>query len=152
MDPRIHPAEDIVRLYLQRWKIETDIRTLKAVHGLEHLTTKSPQVVIREMYSAILAFNCSRALMAQSGTPVYSLSHQRCTTMLLDMAGTMSQASALTLLFLFRHLLRLMSQAKLEQYDRPPEPRAIVKNCRRFPYLGKISRSEWRKQNLAIPA
>lgn len=152
LDPRLHPIEDIVRLYLQRWNIEVDIRTLKTVHGLEHLTAKSPQIIIREMYSAILAFNCSRALMAQSGAPVYSLSHQRCTTLLLDMACQMSQASTTMLPSLFRHLLRRMAEVKLDQNDRPPEPRVIVRNRRRFPYLTKISRSEWRKQNHAIPA
>jgi hypothetical protein len=151
LDPRLHPAEAIVELYLQRWNIEVDIRTLKAVHGLEHLTAKSPQIIIREMYSAILAFNCTRALMAQSGAPLYSLSHQRCTTRLLDMACQMSQASTPMLPSLFRHLLRLMAEAKLDQYDRPPEPRAIVRNRRRFPYMTKISRSEWRSKN-AIPA
>lgn len=151
LDPRLHPADTMVELYVQRWNIELDIRALKAIHGLEHLTAKSPQIIVREMYSAILAFNCTRALMVQSGAPLYSLSHQRCTTLLLDMACRMSQASTLVLPSLFRHLLRLMAQAKLDDYDRPPEPRAIVRNCRRFPYLA-ISRTKWRKQNHAIPA
>ena len=152
LDPRLHPAEVIVELYLQRWNIELDIRTLKAVHGLEHLTAKSPKIIVREMYSSILAFNCARALMVENGAPVYSLSHQRCTTLLIDMACQMSQAPASVLLSLFRHLLRLMAQAKLDQNDRPPGPRAIVQNRRRFPYLAKKSRSEWRKQYYAVPA
>lgn len=152
LDPRLHPIEDLIQLYLQRWNIEGDIRSLKVVHGLDHLTAKSPQVIVREMYSAILAFNCTRALMVQSGAPVYSLSHLRCTKLLLDKACQMSQAAAIILPMLFKHLLRLMSQATLDQHDRPPEPRATVQNRRRFPYLKKTSRSEWRKQYNAIPA
>jgi hypothetical protein len=149
LDPRLYPADELVQLYLRRWQIELDIRTLKADHGLGRLTTKTPQIVIREMYSALLAFNVTRALMAQSGRNPRQLSHSRAQALIYDYAHKMSAAPAWKLPVLFRALLLTISEATLSPQERGPEPRCIICSPRRFPLL-KGTRQNWRDKQLRV--
>ena len=64
-------AQEIVQRYPLRWNIETDLRSLKKVVGLEVLRAKTPDVVAKEIILAVAAFNIARTLMglaaAQAG-------------------------------------------------------------------------------------
>jgi putative transposase len=57
-------AESIVDRYPLRWNIETDLRSLKRVVGLEVLRAKTPDVLAKEILLAVAAFNIVRTLMA----------------------------------------------------------------------------------------
>lgn len=52
----------IVSLYGKRWSIETDLRTLKGTLQMEDLTCKTPDMVAKEIYLAIAAYNLVRAV------------------------------------------------------------------------------------------
>lgn len=143
LDPRQYPAEDIVKLYLRRWSIELDLRALKTQHGLSNLTCKSPETVLREIYSCCLAFNCVRASMAQTGNPVHRLSHKTATEILCSTDTEMTYVSARLRAALVRCMLEQIGAAILPIQIRGPEPRSIVHNLRRFPYL-KCTRKQWR--------
>lgn len=58
--------EELNELYVQRWHIELDLRTLKSVMGMETLRCKSPQMVEKEVGAFFLAYNLIRAAMAQA--------------------------------------------------------------------------------------
>lgn len=146
LDPVQYPAHELLELYQQRWDIESDIRTLKLQHGLNTLTTKTPQVVCREMYSAVLAYNVVRTLMAEAGGVTRRLSHHRSREMILNVSLQMVNAQPLQLLELFRTLLVSIRTAVAPKQNRPAEPRAILTRHRSFPYL-KISRKAWRSRH-----
>lgn len=143
LDHRAYPAADLVALYLRRWSIELDIRALKAQHGLDRPTCKSPATVEREIYSACLAFNCVRALMAQTGQPAHRLSHATTVKILVQTDAKMTFASRAMRAALVRVMLELIGAAVLPRQIRPPEPRAVVRSARRFPYL-KCTRTQWK--------
>jgi hypothetical protein len=143
LDPRLYPAEDIVRLYLRRWAIELDVRALKTQHGLSNLTCKSPETVLREIYSCCLAFNCVRATMAQTGHSAHRLSHKTATEILCRTDVEMTYASAPLRAALLRCMLEQIGAAILPIPTRGPEPRALVHTIRRFPYL-KCTRRQWK--------
>jgi hypothetical protein len=143
LDHREYPAEDIVALYLRRWCIELDIRTLKLQHGLAKPTCKSPETVEREIYSACLAFNCVRATMAETGHQVHRLSHATAVQLLARSDAKMTFASRAMRAALVRAMLELIGAAVLPHQLRPPAPRAVVHSARRFPYL-KCTRKQWR--------
>ena len=94
LDAKEFPANDLVQQYLQRWDIELDIRTLKHQHGLEILSGLTPQVACREMYAAILAYNCVRALMAQASATPRRLSHHRSNCCISPLKWSAQQRSA----------------------------------------------------------
>jgi len=143
LDHLKYPAQEIVAIYLRRWNIELDIRSLKLKHGLARLTCKSPQTVEREIYSACLAFNSVRATMAETGQPAHRLSHASTLELLRRTDDKMSFASRTMRAELVRTMLELVAAAVLPHQPRPPEPRAVVHSVRRFPYL-KCTRKQWR--------
>lgn len=55
--------EEILNLYSRRWEIETDLRYLKVPLRLDELRTKSPEMVEKELISAVIAYNLVRAVM-----------------------------------------------------------------------------------------
>jgi hypothetical protein len=59
-----YPSGDIIALYASRWDIETGFRELKKIMKLEHLRTNSVQMVKKEIYSHIIAYNILKKINA----------------------------------------------------------------------------------------
>jgi len=58
--------DDIAELYYKRWHVELDIATLKITLGLDVLRCKSPEMVHKEIWVALLAHNLIRQSMLQA--------------------------------------------------------------------------------------
>ena len=56
-------AAEIVAIYGLRWNVETDLRSLKRTVGLHQLSSKSVDMVEKELLLAIAAYNLVRAVM-----------------------------------------------------------------------------------------
>jgi putative transposase len=63
-DPVAYPMEDIAALYGYRWNAELDIRQIKQTLGLDHLRCKTPDMVQRELWTTLLAYNLIRKVIA----------------------------------------------------------------------------------------
>jgi hypothetical protein len=57
------PASELVELYGKRWRIETDLRSLKRTVHLQHVTARQPSMMEKEILTAIAAYNLVRAIM-----------------------------------------------------------------------------------------
>jgi hypothetical protein len=57
------PAEEILEIYGLRWNVETDLRSLKRTVGLQQISSKSMEMVEKELLLAIAAYNLVRAVM-----------------------------------------------------------------------------------------
>ena len=57
------PIQEVVELYGERWKIETDLRSLKRTVRLHHLTAKSEGTLAKELIIAVCAYNLVRAVI-----------------------------------------------------------------------------------------
>jgi len=57
------PVEEVLGIYKLRWNVETDLRSLKRTVGLHQLTSKSVDMVEKELLLAIAAYNLVRAVM-----------------------------------------------------------------------------------------
>ena len=57
------PVEEILGIYQLRWRVETDLRSLKRTVGLHQLSSKSPDMVEKELLLAVAAYNLVRAVM-----------------------------------------------------------------------------------------
>jgi len=64
IDPVAFPKEDIAELYGYRWNAELDIRDIKQTLDLDHLRCKTPEMVRRELWVTLLAYNLIRKLIA----------------------------------------------------------------------------------------
>jgi putative transposase len=57
------PPEEIFKLYEHRWRIETDLRTLKITLRMDELTCTTPPMVAKELNVSLLAYNLVRAVI-----------------------------------------------------------------------------------------
>lgn len=57
------PVEEILGIYQLRWNVETDLRSLKRTVGLHQLSSKSLDMVEKELLLAVAAYNLVRAVM-----------------------------------------------------------------------------------------
>lgn len=61
---------DLTDLYRARWNNELDLRSLKQTMQMEVLRCKTPELVRKEIWSHLLAYNLIRTIMAQAATKV----------------------------------------------------------------------------------
>lgn len=61
-----YTIEDIAVLFRQRWQVEIDIRSLKTHMKMEHLRCMSPEMVRKEIYCHMLAYNLVRRSIVES--------------------------------------------------------------------------------------
>lgn len=57
---------DLVQLYRARWNAELDLRSLKQTLQMNMLRCKTPDLVRKELWTHILAYNLVRTIMAQA--------------------------------------------------------------------------------------
>jgi putative transposase len=150
-DTQAYPPERLLELYGWRWRVELNFRTVKSTMQMDQSEAKSADMVCKEFYAGLMAYNLVCALMAAaaqaSGCHPLELSFTKVQGLL---------ASALTELFLtcmsgparqgrLQWLLAEAAAARLprRRKPRPNEPRAQYHKPQVFPPL-KTSRQEAR--------
>lgn len=141
IDPVAYPREDIAELYGYRWNAELDIRDIKQTLNLDHLRCKSPDMVRRELWVTLLAYNLVRKLIATAAA-VHGKQPRR-------LGFTLACQTVLSSWMLLatgvcrneRQLWRpaLKRIAANEVADRPGriEPRVIKRRRHRYPLMQK---------------
>jgi hypothetical protein len=66
LDPRQASKEALASLYRARWNAELDLRSLKSTMQMGELRGKTPDMVRKEVWAHVLAYNLVRAVMAQA--------------------------------------------------------------------------------------
>ena len=65
-DADAYTPDDLAELYHQRWLAELDIRAIKITLGMDVLRCKTPEMVRREIWACLLAYNLIRQTMLQA--------------------------------------------------------------------------------------
>jgi putative transposase len=60
------PVQEVVDLYGCRWRIETDLRSLKQTVRLQRISAQSADMMEKELLVAVMAYNLVRAIMFQA--------------------------------------------------------------------------------------
>ena len=66
LDAAVDTKEDLADLFLQRWNIELDLRSIKVVLQMDVLRCKTPEMVKKEIWMHLLAYNLIRGVIAQA--------------------------------------------------------------------------------------
>ena len=61
-----YPQEDLAELYRRRWLAELDIRAIKITLGMDVLRCLSPEMVRKEVWTCLLAYNLIRQTMLEA--------------------------------------------------------------------------------------
>ena len=146
LDPRKTRKRDLSDLYMQRWHVELDFRNIKTTLGVDVLKCLTPQMVEKELWVNLLAYNLIRLLMAQaaveSGLKPRELSFKHTVqiwtqwTLLNSGRGKDWQRDI---------LFKLIAQVRVGQRPGRLEPRARKRRPKSYPWL-KVSRNLARQQ------
>ena len=66
LDPKEMTKDDLANLYRARWNNELDLRSIKTTMQMDVLRCKTPELVHKEIWTHILAYNLIRTIMAQT--------------------------------------------------------------------------------------
>jgi hypothetical protein len=66
LDPEQATREELAELYRARWHAELDLRSLKSAMRRAELRGKTPEMVRKEVWAHVLAYNLIRTVMAQA--------------------------------------------------------------------------------------
>jgi hypothetical protein len=66
LDGQEYTQEELAELYRRRWLAELYIRTIKITLGMDVLRCRTPEMVRREMWTCLLAYNLVRRTMLQA--------------------------------------------------------------------------------------
>jgi hypothetical protein len=150
LDHHIYTKELLAELYGFRWQVEIDLRHLKTTMQMEHLHSKTPEMVRKEFYVHLLAYNLIRATLWEAG-----IKHKAHPLRLSFKGAKQHVLSFLPVLAIIEHrdavyavMLIIISQEKL--LDRPfrVEPRMVRAKKRTFPRLTR-PRQEVRQKLIA---
>jgi len=152
LDPIAYTKEELAELFLKRWHVELDLRSIKVVMQMDVLRCKSPDMVEKEIWVHLLAYNIVRAFMATAAAKNGARPRQ------LSFKGTLQAVSA------FRDSLRMADRKEYARLwdamfvviayervgDRPGRVEPRCKKRRPKPYrMLTIPRDEARKRLLA---
>lgn len=140
-DAEMYTKEDIADLYGFRWNSELDLRSIKQSLNLAHVRCKSPEMVRKELWTTLLAYNLIRTTAAAAallhgkqprqisftGTCQYVLG----SWMLLS--GSQLEASEVAVQC--RLLLRLISECEVANRPGRIEPRVLKRRRHHYPLM-----------------
>ena len=67
LDPTLYPKEALADLYRRRWAAELYLRDLKTTMKMNFIDSKTPEMVRKQVWVHLLAYNLIRRLMWQAG-------------------------------------------------------------------------------------
>lgn len=142
LDARQASKGELAELYACRWHVELDIRNIKTTLGMELLRCLTPQMVQKELWVYLLAYNLIRLLMAQAaqhaGLHPRQLSFKH--TVQLWSVWTMTALRTEPIGF-----FRLIAQCTVGNRPGRIEPRALKRRPKPYPRL-KVPRGQARRQ------
>jgi len=139
----INPKEvsrgELRELYLQRWNVELDLRSIKSAMQMDVLRCKSPQMVAKEIAVYLLAYNLVRALMAKAaqgaGLLPRQLSFKGALHLINAFQEALRRAPRARLSIMQAHLLGAIASLKLPHRPSRIEPRAVKRRPKEYPRL-----------------
>ena len=68
LDAEEFSKDDLAQVYRARWNAELDLRSLKRTMQMDVLRCKTPELVRKEIWTHVLAYNLIRTIMAQAAS------------------------------------------------------------------------------------
>jgi DDE family transposase len=127
--PQQYSPRDLADLYRMRWHAELDLRSLKVTLGMDVLRCKAPDMVRKEVWAHLLAYNLIRTVMAQaadaSGCAPRQLSFTGALQTMTAFAERLYDADRSTIDDLHAALLTAVAAHVVGNRPNRHEPRAI---------------------------
>ena len=136
----------------QRWLVELDIRTLKVTLGMDVLRCKTPEMVEKEIWTCLLAYNLIRQTMLQAALTRKRSPRELSFTMAMQKIAaswaTLAVCDEETLVLLVSVHLKHLPGHRVGHRPNRVEPRAVKRRPKPHKLLNK-PRAEARAEALA---
>jgi hypothetical protein len=133
------PTEDILQLYHARWHAETDLRSIKTHMNMEILRCKTPELVRKEIWAHLLAYNLVRQVMAEAarahGVTPRQLSFTGALQTLNEYRTLLLTASPADLLQIVRQILNAIATHRVGNRPDRCEPRKVKRRPKGYSRL-----------------
>lgn len=147
--PKQTSKADLKSLYRDRWHVELDLRNIKTTLGMDRLSCLRPEMVVKEMWVYLLAYNLIRMMMAAAARHVHCLPRQLSFKHAVQICIVLPHYRDLVLRDDKRNLLfELIAQQRVGDRPNRIEPRAVKRRWATYPLLTEpraIARAKIRK-------
>ena len=152
LDHKVYTMELLAQLYGFRWQVEIDLRHLKTTMKMEHIPSKTPDMVRKEFYVHLLAYNLIRTTLLESGIKhgvhPLRLSFKGAIQHTLNFVPILAMINKDYRHFIYATMLTIISHCKLLERPFRVEPRMVRKRTKVFPHLRR-PRQEVRQKLVA---
>lgn len=149
LDPEAFGREELAGLYRQRWQAELDVRSIKQALQMEQLRCKSPEMIRKELWVHLLAYNLIRTVMAQAAERHEALPRQ------ISFTGAVQTLNAFDFSLrtatprlqseIYQRLLSAIAAHRVGNRPDRVEPRALKRRKKNYPLLTQ-ARQQARKR------
>lgn len=149
LDCQKYSRDDLRSLYAKRWNVELDLRAIKDIMDMEMLRSQSPEMLEKEVWAKLLAYNLIRLTMAEA-----ALKHG-CDPRQLSFTGAIQSINAFVPLMrnmqgekwqaMYDGLLDAIASIRVGNRPGRREPRVVKRRPKPFPRM-QLSRQNWKKK------
>ena len=148
-DSKTYSRQDIADVYGFRWNAELDIRDIKQTLGLDQVRCKTPDMVRRELWVTLLAYNLIRRLIATAGAvhakPPRHLGFTLACQAVLSSWMLLATGACRDAAALWRQVLARIAANEVANRPGRLEPRVLKRRRHHYPLM-RQSRQELRRR------
>jgi len=127
LDNKRYSIADIAELYRLRWDAEINLRSLKTMMNMDVLRCQSPDMVRKEIWAHLLAYNLIRTVIAQAAAKhdkhPRQISFTRAMRTLEAFRSPLAHTPSRELAALYKHMLQAIASHEIANRPNRLEPR-----------------------------
>ena len=149
LDAELFSKEEIAKLYRLRWDAEINLRSLKTMMNMDVLRCQSPEMVRKEIWAHLLAYNLIRTVIAQAaaqhGKHPRQISFTRAMRTLEAFRSPLAHTTSQELTSIYEQMLQAIASHEIGNRPNRLEPRQRKRRPKPYKLMTK-PRSQARKQ------
>ena len=136
--------EELIDLYRSRWNNELDFRSVKITMQMDRLRCKTPELVRKEIWTHLLAYNLIRTIMAQAASKhdqqprmisfKGTIQTLEAFQQIISIQGQRSQAFRIAM---YQYMLDMIANHQVGNRPNRFEPRLLKLRPKKFRYIRK---------------
>lgn len=138
-DAKRYRKKALADLYVQRWQIEVDFRSIKTHMGMETLRCKTADMVEKEIAVNLLAYNLIRSSMTQAALKhdkePRKISFRGAVQLVLASAASVIGVANQHLQRRVEVVISAMASNSIGNREQSPQPRAVKRRPKSYPLL-----------------
>ena len=141
VDSKEYPLREFRELYMRRWSAELFLRDIKITLGMDRLSCKTPEMVEKELYMYIIAYNLIRNIIYKAGLKKgedpYRISFKGSVNLFVQFLPLFEEAGndGVLLKYILDQLYESIAKIKNPWRPNRREPRAKKRRPKRYQYL-----------------